>query len=74
MWLQGLGGRDVAGRDLVLVGGEGCQDFGLLALWNLGEVQGASEFCREPTLLIVNFECTLVRPGLQDHPDAQWTG
>ena len=36
---------DVTGGDLVLVGGEGCQDFGLLALWDLGEVQGPSEFC-----------------------------
>jgi hypothetical protein len=41
----GLGGRDVAGGDLLLVVGEGCQDFGLLALWNLGEVQAPSEFC-----------------------------
>ena len=41
----GLGGRDVASGDLVLVGGEGCQDFGLLALWNFGKVQGPSEFC-----------------------------
>lgn len=40
----GLGGRGVAGGDLVLVGGEGCQDFGLLPLWNLEEVQGPSEF------------------------------
>jgi len=29
--------------DLVLVGGEGCQDFGLLALRYLEEVQGPSE-------------------------------
>jgi hypothetical protein len=39
-----LGDRDIAGGDLVLVGGEGCQDFGLLALRDLGEVQGPSEF------------------------------
>ena len=36
---------DVASSDLVLVGGEGCQDFVLLALRNLDEVQGSSEFC-----------------------------
>jgi hypothetical protein len=35
---------DVAGGDLVFVGGEGCQDFALLALRNLEEVQGPSEF------------------------------
>jgi hypothetical protein len=34
----GLGGRDIAGGNLVLVGGEGCQDFGLLALRHLGKV------------------------------------
>jgi hypothetical protein len=39
-----LTGRDVAGRDLVFVGGEGCQDFGLLAFRDLCEVQGPSEF------------------------------
>ena len=36
--------RDVAGGDLVFVGGEGCQYFGLLALRDLDEVQGPSEF------------------------------
>src|SRR5262245_3749618 len=41
----GLGRRDVAGDDLVFVGGEGCQDFGLLALRDLGKVQAPSEFC-----------------------------
>src|SRR4029079_15925449 len=39
-----LGGRDVAGGDLVLVGGEGCQDFAFLALRHLEEVQGPTEF------------------------------
>src|SRR5262245_42962659 len=39
-----LAGRDVAGCDLVFVGGEGCQDFGLLLLRDLCEVQGPSEF------------------------------
>jgi len=39
-----LGARDVAGGDLVFVGGEGCQDFGLLGLRDLEEVQGPSEF------------------------------
>jgi hypothetical protein len=39
-----LGRRDVAGRDLVLVGGKGCQDFGLLAFRDLGEVQRPSKF------------------------------
>src|SRR6476620_2120552 len=39
-----LGGRDVAGGDLVLVGGEGCQDFAFLALRYLEEVQGPTEF------------------------------
>jgi hypothetical protein len=39
-----LSGCDVAGGDLVFVGGEGCQDFGLLALRDLEEVQGPSEF------------------------------
>jgi hypothetical protein len=39
-----LSGRDVAGGDLVFVSGEGCEDFGLLGLRNLGEVQGPSEF------------------------------
>lgn len=33
----------IAGGDLVLVGGEGCQDFGLLALRYLEEVQGPSK-------------------------------
>ena len=35
--------RDVAGGDLVFVGGEGCQN-GLLAPRDLDEVQGPSEF------------------------------
>jgi NAD(P)-dependent dehydrogenase (short-subunit alcohol dehydrogenase family) len=55
-WRVGLAGRsgfalrsaafsaDVAGSDLVFMGGEGCQDFGLLALRDLEEVQGPSEF------------------------------
>src|SRR5687768_5334218 len=34
----------IAGGDLAFVGGEGCQDFGLLAFRNLDEVQGPSEF------------------------------
>jgi len=33
-----LSGRDVAGRDLVFVSGEGCQNFGLLALRDLKKV------------------------------------
>jgi hypothetical protein len=37
-------GRDIAGGDLVFVGGKGCQDFGLLALRDFGEIKGASEF------------------------------
>jgi hypothetical protein len=36
--------RDIAGGDLVLVGGKGCQNFGLLAPRDLGEVQGPPEF------------------------------
>lgn len=39
-----LGGRDLAGGDLVFVGREGCQDFVLLAFWDLEEIQGPSEF------------------------------
>jgi hypothetical protein len=39
-----LGGRDVAGGDFVFVGREGCQDFVLLALRDLHEVQGPSKF------------------------------
>jgi len=36
---------DVAGGDLVFVGGQSCQDFALLVLRNLEEeVQGSSEF------------------------------
>jgi len=49
----GLGGRNVAGSDLVLVGGEGCKHFRLFALRNLEVIQGPSElrcdlieFCR----------------------------
>ncbi len=38
---------DVADRDLILVGGESCQDFGLLALRDLDGVKGATEFCRD---------------------------
>jgi hypothetical protein len=37
--------RDVSGGDLVFVGSEGCQDFGLLGLRDLEEVQSPSEFC-----------------------------
>ena len=32
-----LSARDVTGDDLVFVGGEGCQDFGLLLLRDLEE-------------------------------------
>src|SRR5688500_7126375 len=39
--------RGVARGDLIFVGGEGCQDFALLALRNLKEVQGPSEFGRD---------------------------
>jgi hypothetical protein len=42
--LAGLSARGIAGGDLVFVSGEGCQDFGLLALRNLDEVEGPSEF------------------------------
>jgi hypothetical protein len=35
-----LSARDVTGGDLVFVGREGCQDFSLLALRDLNEVQG----------------------------------
>jgi hypothetical protein len=42
--LAALGGRDVTGGDLVFVGGKGCQDFGLLGLRDLEEVQGPSKF------------------------------
>jgi hypothetical protein len=41
-----LRGRNVASGDLVFVGGEGCQYFTLLALWNLDEFKGPSEFSR----------------------------
>ena len=34
---------DVAGGDLAFVGGEGGQDFGLLTLRDLEEIQGPSE-------------------------------
>jgi len=33
----------LAGSDLAFVGGEGCQDFGLLTLRDLDEIQGSSE-------------------------------
>jgi hypothetical protein len=36
--------RDVAGGDLVFVGGEGYQDFALLPLRDFDEVQGPFEF------------------------------
>jgi hypothetical protein len=42
--LAALGRGDVACGDLVLVGSEGCQDFCLLRLRNLEEVQGPSQF------------------------------
>ena len=48
----GLGGRNVAGSDFVLVGGEGCQDFGLLALWDLGEIQAPSELVRSQVVFL----------------------
>jgi hypothetical protein len=38
-----LGGRDVAGGGLVFVGDEGRQNFGLLALRDLDEVQRPPE-------------------------------
>src|SRR5262245_32291864 len=38
-----LSGGDVSGGDLVFVGGESGQDFVLLALRDLGEVQGPSK-------------------------------
>src|SRR5688572_20430872 len=37
--------RDGASSDLVLVGGESSQDFGLLTLRDFGEIQRPSEFC-----------------------------
>jgi hypothetical protein len=36
--------RDIAGSDLILVGGEGCEDFGLLSFRNFDEIKRASEF------------------------------
>src|SRR6185503_19373434 len=39
-----LCGRDVTGGDLLFVRGEGRQDFALLALRNLSEIQAPSEF------------------------------
>jgi hypothetical protein len=39
-----LSGREVASGDLVFMGGEGCQDFALLALRDLGEIQAPSQF------------------------------
>ena len=42
-----LSAAKVAGGDLAFVGGEGCQDFGLLAFRDLDEVQGPSEFRRD---------------------------
>jgi hypothetical protein len=39
-----LSARDVTGGHLVFVSGEGCQDFSLLALRDLDEVQGTPEF------------------------------
>jgi hypothetical protein len=34
---------DVAGGDLAFVGGKGCQDFRLLTLWDLKEIEGPSK-------------------------------
>src|SRR6478735_8263510 len=42
-----LMGRDVAGGDLVLVRGEGCENFIFFALRNLDVVQGPPELCRD---------------------------
>jgi hypothetical protein len=44
-FLPALLDRDIAGRDLVFMGGEGCQNFVPLALRDLEEVQSSSEFC-----------------------------
>ena len=65
-------GRDVAGSDLVFVGGEGCQHFGLLALGDLGEIEGPSEFrgdliefCgRDPEVAVGLLKAKRVLPGL----------
>lgn len=53
---------DVAGCDLAFVDGEGGQDFGLLTLWDLEEIQGPSElrcdlikFCRGDPKVPVGF-------------------
>jgi hypothetical protein len=37
----------LAAGDLVFVGGERCQDFALLALWHVEEVQSPTEFRRD---------------------------
>src|SRR4029450_10257859 len=63
---------NVAGGDLVFVGGEGCQDFGLLTLWDLEEIQGPSEFgcdfikfCRgDPEFPVGFFQTERRRAGL----------
>src|SRR6187397_487857 len=38
---------DIASGDLIFVGGESCQNFGLLALRDLDGVKSATEFCRD---------------------------
>jgi hypothetical protein len=67
-----LAGGDIARGDLVFVGGERCQHFGLLWLWDLDEVQGPSEFgcdliefCgRNPEAPVGLFKSERRRPGL----------
>jgi hypothetical protein len=63
---------DVAGGDLAFVGGEGGQDFGLLTLRDLEEIQGPSElrchlikFCRgDPEVPVGLFKAEPRRAGL----------
>lgn len=63
---------DVAGGDLAFVGGEGGQDFGLLTLRDLEEIQGPSElrcdlikFCwGDPQVPVGLFKAERRRAGL----------
>src|SRR6476661_2791673 len=66
-----LRGLDVAGGDLAFVGGEGGQDFGLLTLRDLEEIQGPAElgcdlikFCRgDPEFPVGLFKAKPRRAG-----------
>ena len=67
-----LRGLDVAGGDLAFMGGEGGQDFRLLTLRDLEEIQGPSElrcdlikFCRgDPEVPVGLFKAERRRAGL----------